>query len=256
MGEIYETPWNVGDDDPRTFYHTIDVPGEKTQYGEWDLRKGVDAYLSDEPYRGRRVLEIGTANGFVCFELEKRGAEVVSFDLAEGLSYDIVPGKDVDRDAAIQFHVPGIKAIKNAYWWAHQRHRSQARVVYGHATRIPEEIGPVDCVFMGNVLQHMENPFAAVASAARLTQSIVVTEAIWVTSPNLDDKPVAFFLPSIRKGKAPLEWCFSWWQVTPRLVREWLEILGFRVVSQTEHKQFMRDTSSHVPHFTIRAERT
>jgi hypothetical protein len=63
------------------FYHSIDLPGLGEQLGRWDLRPGIDAYLGPNDFSGLRVLEIGTANGFVCFELERRGAEVVTLDL-------------------------------------------------------------------------------------------------------------------------------------------------------------------------------
>ncbi|HEY4442105.1 MAG TPA: hypothetical protein VGN14_16725, partial [Candidatus Elarobacter sp.] len=63
------------------FYHTMELPGVGTVEGEWDLRTGVDAYLGGEELRGKRVLEIGTASGFLCFAMERRGAEVIGYDL-------------------------------------------------------------------------------------------------------------------------------------------------------------------------------
>ena len=47
------------------FYHTMDVPGAGLVTGEWDLRNGVDAYLGHESVAGKRVLELGTASGFL-----------------------------------------------------------------------------------------------------------------------------------------------------------------------------------------------
>src|SRR6478736_6007586 len=73
------------------FYHTMDVPGYGTIPGPWDLRGHVDAYLGGVDLRGKRVLELGTASGFVCMEMEKRGAEVVAFDLSEDYDQDLVP---------------------------------------------------------------------------------------------------------------------------------------------------------------------
>jgi hypothetical protein len=88
----------------------------------------------------RRVLEIGTANGF---EMERRGASVVGFDLAEDLSYDAPPhAKDylmpkVYRD--------GLRRIRNAWWLAHFALGSHARVAYGHANRVPAALGRFGC---------------------------------------------------------------------------------------------------------------
>jgi 2-polyprenyl-3-methyl-5-hydroxy-6-metoxy-1,4-benzoquinol methylase len=63
------------------FYHTGDLPGLRVQKGEWDLRGNISAYLGDVDFEGKRVLDVGTANGFLCFEIERRAAEAVGYDL-------------------------------------------------------------------------------------------------------------------------------------------------------------------------------
>ena len=57
------------------FYHSIDLPGRPPIVGAWDLRAGVDAYLGGISVAGKKVLEVGAANGFLSFHLEKRGAQ-------------------------------------------------------------------------------------------------------------------------------------------------------------------------------------
>lgn len=59
----------------------MDIPGYGGVEGEWDLRKGVKEYLGNVDFKGKRVLEIGTASGFLCFYMEGQGAEVVAYDL-------------------------------------------------------------------------------------------------------------------------------------------------------------------------------
>src|SRR5947209_7407317 len=73
------------------FYHTMEIPGYGLVNGAWDLRGSVGAYLGGVDLHGRRVLEMGTASGFLCFEMEKRGAEVVAYDLSEKQDWDLVP---------------------------------------------------------------------------------------------------------------------------------------------------------------------
>ena len=68
--------------DECSFYHHMDLPGPKEVGRGWDLRKTVDDYLGNFDFRGKRALDVGTASGFLTFEIEKRGAEVVSFDMA------------------------------------------------------------------------------------------------------------------------------------------------------------------------------
>src|SRR5262249_7054365 len=78
------------------FYHTMEIPGHGLVEGEWDLRAAADAYLGGVDFRGRRVLEIGTASGFLCFTMERRGAEVVAFDLSPEHAPDLIPSPDTD----------------------------------------------------------------------------------------------------------------------------------------------------------------
>ena len=52
---------------------------------------GVDEYLGKVSFAGQRILEIGPASGFLTFEMEKRGAEVVSVELTAKHGWDFVP---------------------------------------------------------------------------------------------------------------------------------------------------------------------
>ena len=63
-----------------TFYHVMDIPGHGVTPGQWDLRETADHYLGNVDFTGMRVFEIGTASGFLCFHMEKRGADVTAFD--------------------------------------------------------------------------------------------------------------------------------------------------------------------------------
>ncbi|MBI4379846.1 MAG: hypothetical protein HY574_01450 [candidate division NC10 bacterium] len=73
------------------FYHSMHVPGIGEVSGDWDLRAVVDDYLGGVDFSGKRVLDVGTASGFLSFEMEKRGAEVVSLDLDDAARFEFVP---------------------------------------------------------------------------------------------------------------------------------------------------------------------
>src|SRR2546426_5232006 len=88
---LYASPRAIDDANDCYFYHTMDIPGHGLVRGEWDLRKGVREYLGGVDFKGKRVLELGTASGFLCFHMEKEGAEVVAYDLSEDQSWDVVP---------------------------------------------------------------------------------------------------------------------------------------------------------------------
>src|SRR6266496_2314073 len=70
------------------WYHTIDVaPGVETP-GWFDLRPIVDR-LPWPDVRGRRCLDVGPYDGFLSFELERRGAaEVVATDIGSPNDWD------------------------------------------------------------------------------------------------------------------------------------------------------------------------
>ena len=75
----------------------MEIPGYGLVEGPWDLRGGVDDYLGNVDLNGKRVLEVGTASGFLCFTMEGRGADVVAYDLSDEQSWDVVPYAQYDR---------------------------------------------------------------------------------------------------------------------------------------------------------------
>src|SRR5437764_915707 len=104
MGAPFAEPRTVTDLSACYFYHSMDVPGHGLVEGEWDLRTGISAYLGGVDVGGKRVLEIGTASGYVCFAMEQRGAEVVAQDLSPEQTPDIVPFARADIEKAIRDH--------------------------------------------------------------------------------------------------------------------------------------------------------
>jgi len=140
------------------FYHTIELPGVGVCEGQWDLRPGVKTYLGPADFRGKRVLEIGTASGYVCFELERRGADVVAFDLPEDAAFDAPPVGGGEAHVAASRE--GTRRIRNAFWLAHRLLGSRARLAVGHANDLPASIGEFDVVVIANVLQHLRSSWS------------------------------------------------------------------------------------------------
>jgi len=75
--EIFVEPRAVELDDCH-FYHVMDLPGIGQVGVAWDLRNGVDQYLGGVDLAGKRVLEVGPANGCLTIEMEQRGTDVVA----------------------------------------------------------------------------------------------------------------------------------------------------------------------------------
>ncbi len=231
MSEIqYVTPRTVSLEEC-AFYHYMDLPGVGQVGDHWDLRKTIDQYFGGFDFRGRRALDVGSASGYLTFEMEKRGAAVVSFDIADGHEWNTVPFAHPSFDETklqgdLEWH---IDRIKNAYWFAHQKLESKAQAFYGNIYAIPEELGRFDVVMFGMVLPHLQNPFKALHSAARLSREWVI-----ITQQSLKRaEPVALFLPDPETRADAI----TWWVASEGLVERMLNVLGFELhaLTRAEH---------------------
>jgi hypothetical protein len=254
---FYAAPRHVDDLTCCYFYHTTDVPGHGVQRGEWDLRPGVDAYLGGVDLRGQRVLEIGTASGFLCFAMEQRGAEVVAFDLPATQPPDLIPFARADLHTWRANTRTHLDKLHNAYWLCHRLLGSRARVVYGSAYAIPDAIGPVDVCTFGCVLLHLRDPFLALEQALRLTRdTVIVTELLasrswwkrWLRRRLTG--PALRFLPDSRRAAPPT----SWWQFSPEAIQAMLGVCGFERTTVTIHRQLFQGRP--VDLFTVVGRRT
>lgn len=77
------------------------------------------------------MLEIGTASGFICFSVERAGAEVVAYDLSPDFSWDMVPYAKLDVAALVAERKSHLGRLNNSFWLAHKKLESRAKVVYG-----------------------------------------------------------------------------------------------------------------------------
>jgi hypothetical protein len=247
--DLYATPPADVDAADCIFYHRMEIPGHGVVGGQWDLRGREDEYLGGVPLDGRRVLEIGPASGFLTFAMEARGASVVGIDLPEESRWDVVPNPRLDP-AAVANWLGQVRRMKNGFWFAHRRHDSAARVHYGNAYDLPQELGHFDVAVMAAVLLHLRDPLAVVAQCARLSDRIVITD---MHVPELAGRPVQQLVPSV---DAP-QWD-TWWRFSPELFVQFLDVLGFATQSLTFHEQVHLSGEAQHPMamMTIVADRT
>jgi len=251
----YSAPIDVAEISDCYYYHTMDVPGHGIVTGEWDLRGGVDDYLGHEDVAGKRVLEIGTASGFLCFEMERRGAKVVAYDLSAAQSWDIVPYAALDDSQERALRREHITRLNKSWWFNHRALGSRANVVYGTVYAIPPSIGPIDLCTFGAILLHLRDPFLALQNAAALhPATIVVTELAQRRSPlsllvGRARRRSPLFLPNAAKGE-PRD---AWWSFTPESMSNMLAILGYRTERVVRHAQLYANRRT--PMFTVVARR-
>ena len=252
------------------FYHSMEIPGLGEVQGQWDLRGHVQEYLGGFDLSGRRVLDVGTASGFLCFEMERMGADVVAFDLSPEHDWDVVPfggSPDPETRQAMKEH---IGRLNRGWHLACERLGSSSRLVHGSVYDMPaDQIGLVDIAVYGDILLHLRDPFRALEEGARLAaQGIIVTDTLppfrrgsggllprflgrlyhHRASRNL---PTMTFIPDPPDSSNRL----TWWYLTPSAVAAFLRVLGFKKTAVSYHDQFYVTEDRTIPHFTVVASR-
>jgi tRNA (mo5U34)-methyltransferase len=146
-----------------SWYHTIEVaPGVVTP-GAFDLRP-VLGQLPWPDVRGKRCLDVGTYDGFLAFELERRGAaDVVATDLE---SHE-------DWDWELHQRALGPEYMRRVAGPELGAGARVARELLGSSVRIervsvydldPESVGTFDVVVCGSLLLHLRDPLSALAA--------------------------------------------------------------------------------------------
>lgn len=266
---LFSSPRDVIDISDCYFYHVMDLPGYGEVGSEWDLRGGEEAYLGGVSFQGKRVLELGTASGYLCHYMEGKGAEVIGFDLPSERSWDLVPFAGLDLSPLRVERRNHIERLKNGWWFAHRLFGSRAKVVYGNIYEVPEEIGLVDIATFGLILCHLRDPFQALHSALRLTPEVVVVTE-WhpeqpvgsgqsmsvppgsasglrrylkrlliktgVVSPGGHHPGSMYFVPNPQGTDLEAQ-ISTWWSLSPEVICRFLGVLGFRDQVVTEHFQ-------------------
>jgi hypothetical protein len=192
--------------------------------------------------------------------MEKRGAEVIAYDMGENEKWDVVPYSQYDYQEFMHSFREHTDGYKNAFWFSHKAFNSKAKVVYGSVYKIPEEIGMVDIATFGCILLHLRDPFLAMQSALRLVkETVIVTDLArehgyfmsgtqstmkrlanfirrWYTGRvGAEDRnaPLIEFLPDFRNLKHKA----AWWYLSPAIIINFLGILGFEDSKVLYHYQ-------------------
>ncbi len=211
-------------DDPAQcqFYHLMNVPGHGEVGGQWDLRPCIKEYLGNYDFSQKRALDVGAASGFLTFEMEKQGAQVVSFDMESGAQWDVVPQKQVreNMDAHMKMLVEANRKLKNAYWFTHARLGSKAQAYYGNIYALPKALGRFDVAVMGMIISHLRDPLLAIQNVIRLCDTLIITNQVY---PSND--AVAGFLPTPENQQERV-----WWMFSEKCIKQILAVLGFEIV--------------------------
>jgi tRNA (mo5U34)-methyltransferase len=155
--------------------------------GWFDLRPYVPKYGLPERMEGMRALDIGTWDGFWAFEMERRGADVVTLDLDDERDLDFPPRR---RPSEFQSEPrgQGFALAREILGSRVERHNLS---IY-EAT--PAEIGTFDVVLCGSVLIHLRDQLLALERIAALCDGLFISAEEHDRLAGLSPVPVSRFL--------------------------------------------------------------
>ena len=203
------------------WYHTIELaPGVATP-GYVDMRPVAPRVLPDD-LAGKRVLDIGTFDGFWAFEMERRGADVTAIDLEKIDDAQWPPHKR--EELARQVAESEVELGTGFRLAAGVLGSNVNRVISDVYDVTPERIGgPVDLAFIGTLLLHLRDPVRALeqvrgclSAGGELRMIEPVSVALTVRSPR---RPAAEF--------QTLTTPFNWWVANTAGIDAWLRTAGY-----------------------------
>jgi tRNA (mo5U34)-methyltransferase len=201
------------------WYHTLELPGGGLTDGEYDLRPVLGRLPIPERLDGARCIDIGSRDGFYAFEMERRGATVISVDIDDPAHLHF-PGPAPDTELVRAELAAGNRAFELA-------REALGSTVERHHVSIydldPADLGRFDFGVIGTLLLHLRDPVSALAAVrtvigGRLLLNEPVIPAI---IPALRRRPIAE--PLMRGGP-------FWWLCNPAGLRHMLGAAGFEVL--------------------------
>jgi tRNA (mo5U34)-methyltransferase len=142
------------------WYHTLELGPNAVTPGWFDLRPIVDRMPWPE-VAGKRCLDVGTYDGFLAFELERRGAaEVVAIDIEDHTQWDW-PARTRALGPAHLAEIVGTRKGLGFDIAKEALGSSVQRVEQSVYDLTPEEHGGFDVVVCGSLLLHLRDPVGA-----------------------------------------------------------------------------------------------
>lgn len=202
------------------WYHTLDLGDGVRTDGAFDHTPHLAKYRLPADLSGKRVLDIGSFDGFWSFEFERRGAaEVIAWDAPSLADLDFPPAARQAMTAEQLAIEPG-KGFALAIELLQSKVQRRLGSVYAIT---PEEVGVFDMTHIGNVLVHLRDPAGALQRMARVTAG----EA-WIVEayePELGPET------SVMRYMGGQQDC-NWWRFSEQALRDMVAHAGFASVEE------------------------
>ena len=190
----------------QNWYHRIEVaPGIVTP-GFNESEKVLRLLDLPRSLAGKRVLDIGTRDGFFAFECEKRGADVTAIDY--------------------------LPASATGFGIASRLLGSRVRYVQANIYRLDhQQLGTFDLVLMLGLLYHLRDPLGALdivrdlCAGELLFETHVSDDELARLGPHFNEHPLMQFLPGESLNADPT----NFWAPNTRCVEAMLREAGFSI---------------------------
>jgi tRNA (mo5U34)-methyltransferase len=162
------------------WWHSFELPDGRVIKGAntiESLRSRVSLFPIPEDLRGKRVLDVGPWDGWFSFEMERRGAEVVSVDVYESKNF-----RHLQRElrSKIDYRIMDIYELT------------------------PAMLGTFDIVLFLGVLYHLKHPLLGLERVCALTRELAVVQTFVSQEPG---SPVMEFFEIDELGGQFDNWC-------------------------------------------------
>jgi tRNA (mo5U34)-methyltransferase len=203
------------------WYHTITFPDGEVTPGLYDHRDLLPHYGLPQDLSGKRVLDVGTANGYWAFEMERRGAQVTAVDVASSSELDFPP--------QVRALLRTMPARQRGQRFQEAHARLGSRVQYRPLSiydLTSETIGHFDLVHAGDILLHLERPLDALRHLHNVLEGggqLIISDTV---DPRLPARQGPTFLTNYLGG-----WeTHTWWCPSVDALGQMIVDTGFNTV--------------------------
>jgi len=251
----------LDDVSPYYWYHTMDLGEGLVTPGMHDYRETIPAFQFPQDMSGLAALDVGSATGFFAFELERRGAQVVSVELPSLEQLDRFPGQTtamllkklaqmLEPIAAAQNGSPAVpqsadqlyfSLLEGPFRFCHRRLHSRVSRCYSTVYDLTQKLAgkTFDWIFLGDILVHTIDPLRALAAVAPLcTGTLVLSQVI-------PEEPAAHPAMLYVGGDDPPADDISWWWPNRLCFEQILKKLGFQTVCEVGRNQGIMYPTGH-----------
>jgi tRNA (mo5U34)-methyltransferase len=207
------------------WYQSLRLPGGIITPGNFDTLAELEHVPLPHSFAGMRCLDIGTADGFWAFEMERRGAShVLAIDLRDPQRMDW-PGAPKSVEEMRSVMGPAV-AKHQGFDIAHAAYGSSVEWRQMSVYELsPENVGTFDFAFIGSLLLHLRDPVGALAAIRTVLSGELLS--VDTLSPMLT---MLHPMQPVARLEAP-GWPF-WWSLNLAAYRRLFGVAGFETLER------------------------